>query len=230
MYQPSYPFFLLNGIEKDSRKATLESYPCLANCLALQPPKINPEIRPCLNTDIVKQDTFLSKLQLQLAAGISALAVGFDKQYELTKSDSTDETRKELELRCAPLKLFPDVFHALSLHRRYSILPLLDNNVRKVLDTCPIDELLFGKAFPDQLKTANEAQRLSFSIKKKDKVLRSGPSTSSIAKKPGEQKPGPSRVSQTQSLNFRRLQHKSRMKKEEGRSRQTGSYPRSYRN
>ncbi|CAH1974390.1 unnamed protein product [Acanthoscelides obtectus] len=78
--------FLLKGIDKESRKTTLESYPCLANCSALQPPVINPEVRSCLSTNVVKEDTFLSKLQLQLASGISALAVGFDKQYEITKS------------------------------------------------------------------------------------------------------------------------------------------------
>ncbi|CAH1965148.1 unnamed protein product [Acanthoscelides obtectus] len=36
--------FLLKGIDKESRKTTLESYPCLANCPALQPPMINPEV------------------------------------------------------------------------------------------------------------------------------------------------------------------------------------------
>ncbi|CAH2020686.1 unnamed protein product [Acanthoscelides obtectus] len=37
--------FFLKGIDKESRKTTLESYPCLANCPALQPPVINPELR-----------------------------------------------------------------------------------------------------------------------------------------------------------------------------------------
>ncbi|CAH1989600.1 unnamed protein product, partial [Acanthoscelides obtectus] len=159
--------FLLKGIDKESRKTTLESYPCLANCPALQPPVINPEVRSCLSTNAVKEDTFLTKLQLQLASGISALAVGFDKQYEITKSNSTDETRADLERCCAPLKIIADVFHAISLHHRYSILPFLDGNVRKFSDTCPIDEFLFGKTFPDQWKSASEAQRLGFSIKKK---------------------------------------------------------------
>ncbi|CAH1969471.1 unnamed protein product [Acanthoscelides obtectus] len=184
--------FLLKGIDKESRKTTLESYPCLANCPALQPPMINPEFRSCLSirTNAVKEDTFLSKLQLQLASGISALAVGFVKQYEKTKSNST-----------APLKIIADVFHAISLHRRYSILPFLDGNVRKFSDTCPIDEFLFGKTFPDQWKSASEAQRLGFSIEKKEKALGSASSKPVVYKKL-EPKPGPSRV--PSSLNSRR--------------------------
>ncbi|CAH2006338.1 unnamed protein product [Acanthoscelides obtectus] len=192
--------FLLKGIDKESRKTTLESYPCLANCPALQPPVINPEVGSCLSTDADKEDTFLSKLQLQLASGISALAVGFDNQYEITKSNSTDETRADLERWCAPLKIIADVFHAISLHR-YSILPFLDGNVRKFSDTCPIDEFLFGKTFPDQWKSASEAQRLGFSIKKKKKALGSASSKPVVYKKL-EPKPGPSRVSS--SLNSRR--------------------------
>nr|CAH7716857.1 unnamed protein product [Callosobruchus chinensis]CAH7734788.1 unnamed protein product [Callosobruchus chinensis] len=35
---------LLNGVDKESRAATIASYPCIANCAALQPPEINPEI------------------------------------------------------------------------------------------------------------------------------------------------------------------------------------------
>ncbi|CAH2012122.1 unnamed protein product, partial [Acanthoscelides obtectus] len=151
-----------------------------------------------------------------LASGISALAVGFDKQYEITKSNSTDETRADLERCCAPLTIIADVFHAISLHRRYSILPFLDGNVRKFSDTCPIDEFLFGKTFPDQWKSASEAQRLGFSIKKKEKALGSSSSKPIVYKKL-EPKPGPSRV--PSSLNSRRQQHKSRMKKEAERFR-----------
>lgn len=205
--------FLLTGLEKDSRTSLLDSYPCISNCSALQPPAINPEIKSCLDTNALKQDNFLSKLQSQLAAGLSVLAVTFEKQYEITKSNSTDETRKDLEKSCDPLKIFTDFFHALSLHRRYSILLFLDTSVKKVLETCPIDEFLFGKVFQEQLKSANEAQKLGSSIKKKVKASPVSSKFSTSAKKVTDPKPGPSKP-----LNFRRLPPNSRMKKEEGRT------------
>ena len=89
--------FLLKGIEKEPRNATIDSYPCVANCPALQPPEINPEIKSCLDANALKQDNFLRKLQSQLAAGISALAIPLDEQYEITKQNATDESKQELE-------------------------------------------------------------------------------------------------------------------------------------
>ncbi|CAH1972208.1 unnamed protein product [Acanthoscelides obtectus] len=118
-----------------------------------------------------------------------------------------------------------DVFHAISLHRRYSILPFLDGNVREFSDTCPSNEFLFGKTFPDQWKSASEAQRLGFSIKKKEKALGTASSKPVIYKKL-EPKPGSSRVSS--SLNSRRQQHKSRIKNEEERFRSAISYRKHY--
>ncbi|XP_050503486.1 uncharacterized protein LOC126882560 [Diabrotica virgifera virgifera] len=107
---------------------------------------------------------------IELAAGISAIAIPLNEQYKITKESLTEETRKELEKKCDPAKIFSDVFHALSLHRRHSILPFLDSGVKKILDACPIDDFLFGRSFPDQLKSSNEAQRLGSTIKKKDKT------------------------------------------------------------
>lgn len=216
--------FLLKGVEKESRDATINSYPCIANCPALQPPEVNPEIKSCLDANALKQDNFLRKLQTQLAAGISALAIPLDEQYEITKRTATEEMKKELEKRCDPAKIFSDVFHALSLHRRHCIIPFLDSGVKKILDSCPIDDFLFGKSFPEQLKSSNEAQRLGSSIKKKDKVRQFLSSKSPIIGKNSQSRAGPSGISP--SLNLRRAQNHSRMKKEEGRHRPRGAYAR----
>uniref|UniRef100_A0A6P7H685 Uncharacterized protein LOC114347595 n=1 Tax=Diabrotica virgifera virgifera TaxID=50390 RepID=A0A6P7H685_DIAVI len=162
--------FLLKGIDKESRNNAIDSYPVIANCPTLLPPDMNPEIKSCLDTNALKQDIFLKKLQSQLAAGISAIAIPLNEQYKITKESLTEESRMELEKKCDPAKIFSDVFHALSLHRRHSILPFLDSGVKKILDACPIDDFLFGRSFPDQLKSSNEAQRLGSTIKKKDKT------------------------------------------------------------
>lgn len=216
--------FLLKGIDKESRTAVLDSYPCIANCSALQPPAVNQEIKSCLDANALKQDNFLMKLQSQLAAGISILAMELNGQYQITKEKATEETKRELEKKCDPVKIFSDVFHALSLHRRHGIIPFLDSGVRTVLDSCPIDDFLFGKSFPEQLKSSNEAQRLGSSIKKKDKGPKYVPSKALATRKAiSEPRAGPSGL---QSLNFRRTQPRSRMKKEEGRYRSRGAYTR----
>ncbi|XP_050301501.1 uncharacterized protein LOC126739745 isoform X2 [Anthonomus grandis grandis] len=206
--------FLTKGIDKENRNATIDSYPCIANCTALQPPIINPEIKSCLDANALKQDNFLRKLQSQLAAGISAIAIPLDQQYEVAKKTETEEAKKELEKKCDPVKIFSDVFHALSLHRRHGIVPFLDIGVKKILDDCPIDEFLFGKSFPDQLKSSNEAQCLGSSIRKKARVPQYTTSKSPVVQKTNQPKAGPSGIST--SLNYRRSQRRTRFKKEEG--------------
>ncbi|XP_050316061.1 uncharacterized protein LOC126750472 isoform X3 [Anthonomus grandis grandis] len=217
--------FLTKGIDKENRNATIDSYPCIANCTALQPPIINPEIKSCLDANALKQDNFLRKLQSQLAAGISAIAIPLDQQYEVAKKTETEEAKKELEKKCDPVNIyiyifsiniyiFSDVFHALSLHRRHGIVPFLDIGVKKILDDCPIDEFLFGKSFPDQLKSSNEAERLGSSIRKKARVPQYTTSKSPVVQKTNQPKAGPSGIST--SLNYRRSQRRTRFKKEEG--------------
>uniref|UniRef100_A0A6P7FNM0 Uncharacterized protein LOC114331119 n=1 Tax=Diabrotica virgifera virgifera TaxID=50390 RepID=A0A6P7FNM0_DIAVI len=132
--------FLLKGIDKESRNNAIDSYSVISNCPALLPPDINPEIKSCLDANTLKLDTFLEKLQSQLAAGISAIAIPLNEQYKITKESLTEEKRKELEKKCDPAK---------------------------ILDACPIDDFLFGRSFPDQLKSSNEA---GSTIKKKDKT------------------------------------------------------------
>ncbi|CAH2021011.1 unnamed protein product [Acanthoscelides obtectus] len=58
--------FFLKGMIKNLAKLLWNLNPCLANCPALQPPVINPEVRSCLSSNAVKADTFLCKLQLHL--------------------------------------------------------------------------------------------------------------------------------------------------------------------
>lgn len=138
--------FLLKRIEKEDRNSTIEKYRIVTNCLALQPPVINAEIHPCLDTNAQKQDNFLLKFQTQLAAGISALAVPFANKYDIARENSTEEMRKDLEKKLDPLKLFSDVFHAISLHRRHSILPFFDSDDKKIFESCPVDSHLFGQS------------------------------------------------------------------------------------
>nr|CAH7768625.1 unnamed protein product [Callosobruchus chinensis]CAH7769364.1 unnamed protein product [Callosobruchus chinensis] len=88
-------------------------------------------------------------------------------------------------------------------------------------DSCPIDDFLFGKSFPDQLKSSKETQRLGYTIKKQQKVAHFMSPKTDITKKTSQPRVGPSGM--PNSLNFRRSQFRSRTKKEEGRSRSRGA-------
>nr|CAI5841761.1 unnamed protein product [Callosobruchus analis] len=159
-----------------------------------------------------------------MAVGISAYAISLNEQYTITRQMPTEDGKKELEKRCDPVKIFSGVYHALSLHRRHGIIPFLDSGVKQILDSCPIDDFLFGKSFPDHLKSSNVAQRLGSTIKKRRKVAHYASPKTPVTRKSSHPKAGPSGMSD--SLNFRRSQFRSRKKKEEGRPRPKGAYAR----
>nr|CAH7755141.1 unnamed protein product [Callosobruchus chinensis] len=75
--------------------------------------------------------------------------------------------------------------------------------VKKILDSCPIDDFLFGKSFPDQLKSSKETQRLGYTIKKQQKVAHFMSPKTDITKKTSQPRVGPSGM--PNSLNFRAL-------------------------
>lgn len=209
--------FLSKGLDADGRKSTMEQYPILKGCEALKPPEINPEIKSCLTQSILRQDMFLSKLQGQLAAAISALAVPLDTAYkELKKSDTPPRTHEELERLGDPMKLVADAFYSLSKHRRYLIVPCLDDSVKDILETCSIDSFLFGQNFTEKLKCSSEAKKFGASIKKKPKILRTGTSATTSSRLPSSSKQvaGSSRRG-SQFFHYRQRSSKPRYRKEE---------------
>lgn len=223
--------FLTKGVDLEARKLALEAYPLLQNCSALKPPEINPEIKACLTSQVLRQDIFLVKLQVQLATILSALAVPFNKQYELMKTSQSPEVQQELEKLGDPLKLTADIFYSLSCHRRFLIMPFLDSSVKDILENCPVDTLLFGQNFTDQLKTSKEAKRFGATLKKKPKVWKPPLSVAPVAGPSSAAQPlaGPSRRPQNQAsfLATRRTFQKTRYKKEEeGRRRRREQYHR----
>ncbi|XP_050300533.1 uncharacterized protein LOC126739055 [Anthonomus grandis grandis] len=209
--------FLSKGLDAEGRKITLEQYPILKGCEALKPPEINPEIKSCVTSAILRQDMFLSKLQSQLAAAISALAVPLNITYEkLKKSETPSSSHEELEKLGDPMKLVADAFHSLSKHRRYLMVPCLDDAVKDVLETCSIDSFLFGQNFTEKLKCSSEAKKLGASIKKKPKIIRTGTTVPTSSRRPlsSKQAAGSSRRN-SQFFQYRQRSVKPRYRKEE---------------
>ncbi|CAH1968339.1 unnamed protein product [Acanthoscelides obtectus] len=171
--------FIAKGLDNDTRKEAIDSFPLLKGCTALNPPELNAEIKICLNSAVLRQDAFLVKIQNQLAAIISALAVQFNELYKDSKSNPSQPTEEVLKKAGDPLKLVADTFHSISCHRRYLIVPSLDSSIKDILEACPVDSLLFGVEFPEKWKMSKEAKRLGACLKKKpNKILRTGPSFS----------------------------------------------------
>ncbi|VEN64297.1 unnamed protein product [Callosobruchus maculatus] len=115
--------FCRTGLDKDDRKSLMEKYPSPSNVEGLSPPMLNAEISVCLTENLLKQDKFLSTLQRQIAAAMSAIALPMNVFF----SNPSDETNAHLQHLANGSKLLADVMHSLSRHRRYGLSNTMNN-------------------------------------------------------------------------------------------------------
>lgn len=196
--------YLTKGVSKEDRAKVLEKYTIPANCQALLPPKINPEVVGCMNDLSSKKDYFLKSLQHQLGHGLSAIGSIMDiaiKDNKLTDHLST--------LADAAL-LFGNVHNAITVQRRQNILPLLNPESQKVAQKTPIDEYLFGADFSESLKSHQALKKTSVDIKKKKWNLPAPVAASSSSFKPLLE---PTKYPQAaRHLNYQRIPYRDREK------------------
>nr|CAI5830805.1 unnamed protein product [Callosobruchus analis] len=147
--------FCRTGLDKDDRKSLIEKYPSPSNVEGLSPPILNAEISACLTENLLKQDKFLSTLQKQIAAAMSAIALPMNVFF----SNPSEEMNAHLQHLANGSKLLADVMHSLSRHRRYGLSNTMNNNIRKVVMDRPIEGFLFGEDLSNQIKTAQELKK-----------------------------------------------------------------------
>lgn len=161
--------FLRKGVEKDDKKALIDSYPIVGNCKELLAPKLNMEIATCLNESLNRQDMYLSRIQDEIGVAISALGKPLGNCFPNPSEQSNEFLKPSIDAA----KILTNVHHSISTHRRHVILPHLNSSVRKIIEDYPIDEFLFGDKFAEKLKSSKEIQKTSSDLRLQN------PSTSS---------------------------------------------------
>nr|CAH7747729.1 unnamed protein product [Callosobruchus chinensis] len=125
------------GLTAGERTEIMEKSKIPANCLALIPPKTNEEIQPCLPEAAAKHDKFIIILQTQLAHSLSAIGAVINQNLMVAEQADNIKTLGEA------CKLIANVHNALSVHRKYKIIPHLHPDCAKVAKTVKMDEQLF---------------------------------------------------------------------------------------
>ncbi|VEN53401.1 unnamed protein product [Callosobruchus maculatus] len=189
------------GLTAGERAEITGKFKIPENCLPLIPPKTNEEIQPCLPEGAAKHDKFIITLQTQLAHSLSA--IGSVINQNLLVTEQTDNI-KALGEAC---KLIANVHNALSVHRKYKIIPYLHPDCAKIAKTVKMDEQLFGKEFHEVFKNDQALKKSSLHLKKRN-FIKATAGTSETQKK------------FHQSLNYPRTQYKWKFK---GRKREERS-------
>lgn len=122
--------YLKEGLTKEQKKEITDKYPTFENCQLLTPPKLNLEIQDCLNNKALRHDQFMETIQSQIGHSLSAIGVEINKILELEDKESSKQTSNTL---AEAGHLLCNIHHAITVSRKYQILPFLNYNTRKLV-------------------------------------------------------------------------------------------------
>ncbi|XP_074027233.1 uncharacterized protein [Leptinotarsa decemlineata] len=182
--------FLLCGLDKEVRKKLLEQWIVPRNCKSLRAPSLNPEVQALLSPIDLKKDKFIENLQEIIGKGITAEGTALTKILE---HSNTDPSITQALVDSG--KLLTDMFHNISLHRKYQLYKYFNDAVKKIASQQKIDTYLLGSDFTEKCKLAKTVENTAQELIKNR-----------------EQQPSTSR-----HLNSQRPNYKKRMKTEERR-------------
>nr|CAI5837709.1 unnamed protein product [Callosobruchus analis] len=157
--------YLREGLLAERRKDLLSKHLFPENCKALNPPKLNEEIRSLLPTYALKDDHFLSGLQEQLGAGMAILGSILSQKLGSPESELilADEAVEKL---AEAGQLFANVHQAVSSKRKFEINPFLNTDCRSAAVKASVDDYLFGSDFLTKVKANREMKKAADEIKK----------------------------------------------------------------
>lgn len=191
-------YFLKKGLDKETIKSLLLKYPPASNCDALIPPQLNDEIRSCLPDSDLKQDKYLEKLQEELSAGLSALAIPINSIIEQKEGRGFDKAIFSHLAEAA--KMVANVYFQLSVHRKFLINPHLSPTFKKAMEDSEINQFLYGDKLLEKVKALQSAKSTARTVKAAGRTL----IPASI--------PRPSNWKDNSNLNFQRRFPKGKMK------------------
>ena len=145
------------GLPKEDKATLLLKYGTPENCLGINPPKLNPEVKASLTEPITSRDTRLIAKQEKVTVCISALGGVLSKLL----CGETVERLPLIEVLSHAEKLLVDLQRDESLTRKALIVANLNASIKDALNDTVMDEWLFGKQLDENIKTEKCLERSS---------------------------------------------------------------------
>ncbi|KAL7294054.1 hypothetical protein TKK_0012092 [Trichogramma kaykai] len=158
------------GLPYDTKKELQKAYPIPKNCITLNAPKLNDEIKTILGTGR-KKDQYQAQNQTQLGVAIGIIGKALTLMMKKHKPKDVADIFEPIKDAC---RLLTDIHFNISKTRRAFVLPALDAKGRLVAEECLTERKLFGEDFTSKLQKAQEAQKTAKTISKKDSYASKG--------------------------------------------------------
>lgn len=146
-----FEHFATMGLAKDARKELNDKYLVPSNCVRIDAPVLNDEIKAALSEQLIKRDKAIEARQKLIAKAISSLATVITDEINTTSTDKNQELLKKL---MDVGRLLCDIQHSESLTRRNFAIFAVKKDLKEHLLNTKIDKHLFGENLSDTLKTA----------------------------------------------------------------------------
>lgn len=155
------------GLPAEGKEALLKKFPLPNNCLIMDPPKLNPEVKACLQDVIIKRDVRIGDKQKMITAVLAGIAKVLSTVLKLNIEEKLDM----LESLSGLIRLLAGLHHEESVIRRSLILKNLNLSVREIFNTTIVDEWLFSKDLEDRVKAAKTLESSSGVLKPKPQQI-----------------------------------------------------------
>lgn len=149
------------GLTSEEWKNLLKKFPPPENCIIIDPPKINLEVKSALDSTIIKRNERIVEKQAKIAAAIAGIA----KVLSLTLEKDSGNKLGLLERLSGVARLLVDLQRDETMIRRSLVLKNIRVSYRDTLKDTLWDEELFEKSLTEKLKSAKVLQQSSKDLK-----------------------------------------------------------------
>lgn len=119
------------------------------NCPLLDSLKMNAEVKRLYSASVTRKDTVSPLIQEKIGRGLSAIGFIMDK---ILKGEQFDPKENILPALVDSGKRLCDSHYLLTKHRKYEILLLMNETLKKITETSASDCFLFFTDLPEDLK------------------------------------------------------------------------------
>jgi hypothetical protein len=157
---------LVQGLASDELSCLTEKYKRPINCEQLEPPEINEMVAQVMSGGNKNRDQTLCSSQKQLTTALSALGQAITRMLDITHQNGSTELKESmLQFLGDSGRLLTHLFYTLATLRRSLIFPLVNKEIKAVLEKTVPTGYLFGADLPEKSKDAKTLQAASSSIK-----------------------------------------------------------------
>lgn len=154
---------LSSGLSQEQRTELINKYPPFSNCLGMQVPKLNVEVKKSISEANLARDTRISHVQSRICAGLSAL--GGILELLLSGDISTDVSHQIMERTGDAARILADVHFDQSQARRGVLKGILNKKLAETLSEKSEDGWLFGDNLAERIRAVKALNKTAEELK-----------------------------------------------------------------